>query len=74
VEKVITENGGEASVRLAIKNTDRSVGAMLLGEIARQHGNNGFAGSISAEFDGCAGQSFGVFVLPGASIKLNGGE
>jgi len=42
--------------------------SMLSEEIAHQHGNNGFAGSISVEFDGSAGHSFGAFVLPGVSI------
>jgi len=70
--KVISENQGEASIKVKIKNTDRSVCAMLSGSIARAHGNRGFEGDINIEFRGSAGQSFGAFVLPGLNIKLIG--
>lgn len=72
VEKVITANAGEAVVTLDIKNTDRSSGAMLSGNIARAHGNNGFKGQINVQFEGSAGQSFGAFTLPGLSLRLVG--
>jgi len=72
VEKVIKDNAGETMVDFEIKNTDRSVCAMLSGQIARAHGNAGFKGKISVRFDGSAGQSFGAFVLPGLSIRLTG--
>jgi glutamate synthase (ferredoxin) len=72
VEKIIKENSGEAVVTLPIKNTDRSTGAMLAGAIARAHGNTGFKGQISVQFEGSAGQSFGAFALPGLSLRLVG--
>lgn len=72
IKKVIASNAGEATVRFDIKNTDRSVCAMLSGDIARVHGNDGFLGKLSVEFDGSAGQSFGAFILPGLSVRLNG--
>ena len=72
VKQVISDNAGTASVRFDIQNTDRSVGAMLAGDIARAHGNSAFAGKIEVTFDGSAGQSFGAFVLPGMSVRLNG--
>jgi glutamate synthase (ferredoxin) len=72
VKKVIADNKGETVVNFRIRNIDRSVGAMLSGDIARAHGNAGFNGKITVRFDGSAGQSFGAFVLPGLSIRLSG--
>jgi ribosomal protein L35AE/L33A len=60
IQKVIDDNAGEVTITVPIKNTDRSVGAMLSGNIARAHGNNGFKGQISVQFEGSAGQSFGA--------------
>jgi len=72
IQKVISENAGETVVSFPIHNTDRSTCAMLAGDIARAHGNSGFQGQISVQFDGSAGQSFGAFVLPGLSVRLTG--
>ena len=72
IEKIIAQNSGETILRFPIKNTDRSTCAMLSGEIARVHGNNGFEGRIMVEFNGSAGQSFGAFMLPGLSVRLTG--
>jgi len=72
IEKVIKDNSGEVAVTVPIINTDRSSGAMLAGNIARAHGNNGFKGQINVQFEGSAGQSFGAFTLPGLSLKLVG--
>jgi len=70
--KVIAENSGVATVNVNIKNTDRSTCAMLVGDIARAHGNNRFRGRINVNFRGSAGQSFGSFVLPGLYVRLEG--
>ena len=72
IQKVIDDNAGEVAITVPIKNTDRSVGAMLSGNIARAHGNNGFKGQISVQFEGSAGQSFGAFTLPGLKLRLVG--
>jgi len=72
IVKVISDNEGSASVKFNIKNTDRSVCAMLSGDVARAHGNKGFKGKLNVEFNGSAGQSFGAFLLPGMNIKLVG--
>ena len=64
-----------APVRLAhrIRNANRSVGAMLSGEIARHHGHEGLADdTIHVAFDGIAGQSFGAFLARGATFELKG--
>uniref|UniRef100_A0A7S1BLT7 glutamate synthase (ferredoxin) n=1 Tax=Corethron hystrix TaxID=216773 RepID=A0A7S1BLT7_9STRA len=72
IKKVISENSGKASVAVKIYNTDRSTGAMLSGDIARQHGNRNFAGQIDVTFTGSAGQSFGALSLPGMNLRLVG--
>ena len=56
-----------------IKNTDRSTGAMLSGEIAKIHGHKGLAeDTINIKLKGTAGQSFGVFLAKGISLDLEG--
>lgn len=72
IKKVIETNSGETTVEYAIKNTDRSTGAMLSGDVARAHGNRGFEGTINVNFRGSAGQSFGSFNLPGMKMRLTG--
>merc|ERR1712087_984834 len=72
IKKVIEDNSGETTVDFAIKNTDRSVCAMISGDIARAHGNRGFKGAINLNFRGSSGQSFGAFCLPGLKLRLTG--
>lgn len=72
VRKVIADNAGEVAVKLKIRNTDRSICAMVAGDIARVHGNVGFQGKVLLSFDGSAGQAFGAFILPGLSVRLSG--
>lgn len=72
IEKVIADNAGEVSVTFPTKNTDRSTGAMLAGNIARAHGNNGFKGKINIQYEGSAGQSFGSYNVPGLYTRLVG--
>ena len=58
---------------LPIANTDRSVGAMLSGHITRRCGSRGLtAGSLTVTFRGSAGQSFGAFLCPGVTFRLEG--
>ncbi len=66
---------GERSVltQHTIHNYDRTIGASLAGEIARRYGNKGLPGvSITANFQGSAGQSFGAFSVPGMRLILTG--
>ena len=63
--------GGEASY--AIKNTDRAVGTMLSGVIAKKYGEEGLTdATIKIKFKGSAGQSFGAFAVKGLDIRLEG--
>lgn len=56
-----------------VRNTDRTVGAMLSGEIARRYGDAGLAkNTIRYTFEGSAGQSFGSFLTHGISFRLEG--
>ncbi len=64
-------SGGGGSY--AIHNSDRSVGAMLSGEIALAHGNTGMETTpITIEFYGTAGQSFGAWNAGGLHMILSG--
>jgi glutamate synthase (NADPH/NADH) large chain len=59
--------------RYAIRNTDRSIGTRLSGEIARLHGAAGLADApITLTLEGSAGQSFGAFLAPGLALHLHG--
>lgn len=63
----------EVSLDYAIVNTDRAVGAMLSGEIAKRYGNDGLPdGTINIKFKGSAGQSFGAFLARGVHFRLEG--
>jgi glutamate synthase (NADPH/NADH) large chain len=56
-----------------IRNTDRAVGAMLSGEIAKRYGNEGLTDdTIVSTFVGSAGQSFGAFLAKGVTFRLEG--
>jgi glutamate synthase (NADPH) large chain len=62
-------------VRLArpIRNVNRTVGAMLSGEIARNYGEAGLPdNAIHVKFTGTAGQSFGAFLAHGVTFELEG--
>ncbi|MDR3142122.1 MAG: glutamate synthase large subunit [Tannerellaceae bacterium] len=63
----------EISLDYAIVNTDRSVGAMLSGEIAKRYGNEGLPdNTLNIKFKGSAGQSFGAFLVYGVHFRLEG--
>ncbi len=60
-------------IELDIKNSDRSTGAMLSGELARRYGHKGLPeDTISITLTGTAGQSFGAFGAAGISLELIG--
>jgi len=60
-------------IDLPVKNTNRTVGTMLSGEVARRHGHAGLPeDTINITLRGIAGQSFGAFVAHGVSITLIG--
>ncbi len=70
-DAIAHSSGGE--YRFSIQNTDRSVGAAISGEIARQHGDQGMAAHpIKIHLCGTAGQSFGVWNAGGLEMTLEG--
>lgn len=65
----------KSALRLKYKlsNVNRSVGARVAGAIAKEHGDAGLPeGTIDITFRGTAGQSFGVFCIPGLRLRLIG--
>ncbi len=65
------QSGGDFHYRIA--NINRSIGARLSGEIAKQHGNLGMADNpINIHLTGTAGQSFGVWNAGGLNLYLDG--
>ena len=63
----------EVNLDYAIKNTDRAVGTMLSGVIAKKYGEAGLPdGTINIKFKGSTGQSFGAFAVRGLNLKLEG--
>ena len=66
-------NQEEVTLDYAIKNTDRAVGTMLSGVIAKKYGEEGLPdGTIKIKFKGSAGQSFGAFAVKGLDLRLEG--
>jgi glutamate synthase (NADPH/NADH) large chain len=56
-----------------IHNVNRTVGAMLSGEVARKYGHTGLPeDTITVNLTGTAGQSFGAFLARGVSLYLTG--
>jgi len=61
------------SLSYRIKNTNRTVGAKLSGEIAYLWGEQGLPeGTIELKLSGSAGQSFGAFLTQGVKLILTG--
>ncbi|MGI9465159.1 MAG: glutamate synthase-related protein, partial [Aestuariivirgaceae bacterium] len=67
------ENGAPAEISLPVRNTDRTVGAMLSGKIAKRYGHDGLPDdTITVHLAGVAGQSFGAFAASGLTLELTG--
>ena len=71
--KPALENGTPVSATLPIRNVNRAVGTMLGSYLTRRYGAEGLpADTIQLSFSGSAGQSFGAFLPPGLTLKLEG--
>jgi glutamate synthase (NADPH/NADH) large chain len=67
------ERGEKTRFIVDVRNANRSVGAMLSGEVARRHGAEGLPDdTIHVQLDGTAGQSFGAFLAHGITLDLVG--
>jgi glutamate synthase domain-containing protein 2/glutamate synthase domain-containing protein 1/glutamate synthase domain-containing protein 3 len=61
------------TVRMPIRNSDRTAGTMLGYEVTRRYGGRGLPDdTIRVHFTGSAGQSFGAFVPRGITLTLEG--
>ena len=71
--KPAIEESKPVQINSMIKNTDRSVGTMLSGEVAKKFGHKGLPDeTINIKLKGTAGQSFGAFLAKGISLELQG--
>ena len=65
--------GERVSFISKIQNVNRSVGAMLSGEVAKKYGHPGLPDdTIHIQLSGTAGQSFGAFLAHGITLDLVG--
>lgn len=56
-----------------VRNVNRTVGAMLSGEVAKRYGHEGLADdTIHVQFNGTGGQSFAAFLAHGVTFDLVG--
>ena len=67
-------NEGKAvSFMQPVRNLNRSIGAMLSGEVAKRYGHDGLPdNTIHIQMSGTAGQSFGAFLARGVTFDLVG--
>ncbi|SNS10867.1 glutamate synthase (NADH) large subunit [Belliella buryatensis] len=67
------EQANPVNGKFEIKNTDRSVGAMLSNEISKIYGSPGLPeDTIRYKFIGSAGQTFAGFLTKGVTFELEG--
>ncbi len=67
------EKGKQVDISLPIRNSNRTVGAMLSGKVAKKYGEEGLpSGTIRIDLAGSAGQSFGAFLAKGVDFRLAG--
>ena len=73
VAKSALEDGTPVQAEFPIRNTDRTAGTMLSGEIARKYGHDGLPDdTIWLKLKGVAGQSFGAWAAHGVTLDLEG--
>jgi glutamate synthase (NADPH/NADH) large chain len=65
--------GKQVRAELKTRNDQRSVGAMLGGEVSRRYGGNGLPDdTVEFTLRGTGGQSFGAFLPRGVTLRLIG--
>ncbi len=71
--KPALDNRTPVKIETTIRNTDRTAGTMLSGEIAKRYGHAGLPeDTIAITLTGTGGQSFGAWVAAGVSMDLIG--
>jgi glutamate synthase (NADPH/NADH) large chain len=67
------QRGEPVTIELAVKNYNRTVGAMLSGRVAERYGHAGLPDdTIHIKAKGTGGQSWGAWVAKGVTIELEG--
>jgi glutamate synthase (NADPH/NADH) large chain len=67
------EDGEAVTIESKVKSSDRTVGAMLSGEVAKRYGHEGLPDdTITVKLKGTAGQSFGAWLAAGVTLNLEG--
>ncbi|MCJ1960272.1 glutamate synthase large subunit [Novosphingobium mangrovi (ex Hu et al. 2023)] len=67
------ENGEAVRIEKPVINVNRTVGAMLSGEVARRYGHEGLPdNTINIQLTGVAGQSFAAWLGHGVTLDLVG--
>jgi glutamate synthase (NADPH) large chain len=67
------DRGEPVRIELPIHNVNRTVGTMLGHELTKRYGGEGLPDdTITIQFTGSAGQSFGAFVPRGITLRLDG--
>jgi glutamate synthase (NADPH) large chain len=67
------KKGSKVTGEIVIRNTNRTVGAMLSGRVAAKYGSTGLPDdTIHISMRGTAGQSFGAFLARGITFDLVG--
>ena len=71
--KPALDDGTPVQAEFPIRNTDRTAGTMLSGEIAQKYGHAGLPeDTVWLKLKGVAGQSFGAWVAHGVTLDLEG--
>jgi glutamate synthase (NADPH/NADH) large chain len=67
------DRGAPVRIVTTIRNTDRTAGAMLSGEVVKRYGHEGLpVDTIHVDLTGTAGQSFGAWLARGVTFELEG--
>jgi glutamate synthase (NADPH/NADH) large chain len=67
------ERGEPVRAQVAVRNVNRTVGTILGHEVTKRYRGEGLPdGTIDITFTGSAGQSFGAFLPPGITLRLEG--
>jgi glutamate synthase domain-containing protein 3 len=75
IEKAMAaiETKTPVTIESPIRNSNRTVGAMLSNQVAKRYGEDGLPdNTINLKFNGSAGQSFGAFLARGITATIEG--
>ena len=71
--KLAIEKKKRQEFKFHVKNTDRTIGAIISNEISKSNGAEGLPeDTLKLNFTGTAGQSFGAFAAKGLFMKIEG--